>query len=317
MYRCKTVKAGNLHWSYAKEDEIFKNLVFVVGMGKSDLSTAVELLCTFKPTYHLYTPVILKTIPPNAENGLLMYFRHMIASSLMYDHVIPQVRGMYICDDPYHRTYSENYWATCLEQRLERRKNHIDSFGGADQLEHERPVIAADICEGIMWQEIWQKIFPECKFVHVVRNGLDIINAIINVGWFQGRHFYAPSAPTIDWFKMSKENEGIEIPWWVNEPEALECWDKWDKKTRFAHMWRIQVEKKFPDIKYETLFTKPKEIGDYYMNNFCFLRPTQITDNFFNRHYVLPEETHGLTINDIEEPERSKFKFVMEKLEYL
>jgi hypothetical protein len=294
-------------WNYLLDD----NVIIVTGVGKSGMSWASNLVATFKPTYHLYNAVSVKTIPPDIPQDSLDSLREMIKLNVLHDYCVPRIRGIYLCDDPNHVVYSDWYWASCPEQRLERRQSEIFSSDALVRIIREKPFFVFDLCDALPKKETIRKIFKGCKFIHLVRNGLHVVTHRTNLNLDQIKSYHNPPTPFVDWMI-----NGI-APWYI-EAEALENWQTYSIATRAAHIWRVQVDMHKPDIFYENMMQQPIMAARNILFRFPILQATKQTEIICERIMTYKEEkTDFIKLSQIQEPERSKFKKSMQRLGYL
>ena len=286
------------------------NIVIVTGVGKSGTTIAALLMCSCSPTYHIYEPVLLKAIPPDLDIGINFVTR----VALLYDYIIPIARGMRICDYEFQTVNSEWQWATCQRTRSERRGDpQFDGSNIQPHLFHENPLFVINILNGLSRIDQWKQVFPGMHVVHIVRNGFDVIASEMRRNWHEHDYYLYALTWSADWLFAE---EKWPMPIYV-EDEARECWLKWTPITRAAHIWRTQVNMHPPDIRFEELTSEPLSVLHYYASRFKRLKKTELTEPWLRRLVLKKIPPHELTIKDIQEPERKKFKETMEKLEYL
>jgi hypothetical protein len=287
------------------------NVVIVTGVGKSGTTVASLFICSMMPTYHIYEPVLLKLIPPETDEMIDAITR----GALLYDYILPIARGMRICDYEFQIINSEWQWATCQKTRSRRRGDPTYDGGNIQfYLFHENPLFVINILNGLSRLKQWAKIFPGMHVIHIVRNGFDVIaSETIRRQWHQPDSYIYSAPWSADWLVAG---EKWPMPFYV-EDEARECWADWTPQTRSAHFWRVQVNMYPPTIRFETLTSEPQKVLYDISNRFKRLALTELTQKWQNRLTLKKIPPHGLTLDDIQEPERKKFKETMEKLEYL
>jgi hypothetical protein len=66
----------------------------------------------------------------------------------------------------------------------------------------------------------WSQMFPNCRYVYVVRNGFDVAEDIAKKGWFSNEQLNRPIGPYC--YRKSLNTKDLYIPWWVtNDLEDL------------------------------------------------------------------------------------------------
>ena len=288
------------------------SVVVVTGASKSGTTVAALLLASMKPTYHIYEPALLKTIPPfELDPGLI----GVISTTFLYDYCLPIARGVRICDYEFQAVNSEWQWATQQSERSRRRGDiQFDGTRIFVYLLRERPLWVVNVLDGLPRLKLWEQIFPGMHTIHVVRNGFDVLaSSVSRREWYTNDYFSYPMHFAIDWVVLGN---GYAVPWWLGE-EARFLWPEWTTMTRAAHMWLVQVEMHPPTIRFEELTTNPTNVARTIVRKFMFLEDTDLTPKWIQRLTMKDIPPHGLTLSDIQEPERNKFKEAMEKLEYL
>lgn len=285
------------------------NVCIVTGAGKSGTTVAALLLASMNPTYHIYEPTLLKIIPPNSTDMI----NFIVRSTILFDYIYPIVRGMRICDYNFQAINSEWQWATQQSERS-RRTGNVDFEGQMAflYLFRENPLFVINMLNGLSRLDQWKKIFPGMHVIHVVRNGFDVIaSETKRRKWHIPESYLFPIQCVADWLTAD-----TEVPLYVEE-ESVEYFHEWKPQTRAAHLWRTQVNMHPPSIKYEDLVNNPEGVATDYRWKFKKLKETDLTDQWIHRLKLRTIPPHEMTLNDIEEPERDKFKKTMEELGYL
>jgi len=98
-------------------------------------------------------------------------------------------------------------------------------------------------------------VWPEARFIHVIRNGLEVVQSLLNV------HFW-------------KHNGGYERPWWTGglSDQDMEVWSKHDRDPGIlaALQWMRIIEtmraeasnlsgSRYFEVKYEDFMLEPEE----------------------------------------------------------
>jgi hypothetical protein len=302
-----------VHPNFWEKHILNESIVILVGVGKSGLTNLANLICSMKPAYYIYGPVLLKSIPPSPP--INQYLRTCIRSSLLYDYLVPMVRGMRLCEDRRNATYADMAWATCPKERLKRLARELNSLGALHYMVRNKSLFVLDMCDAIFRAEIYRQIFPSCSVLHLARNGLDVVNLRAELGWDSTSSYFYPIGPTTDYLKY-KEGKPILAPWFVLD-EIVDCyWDEWNMATRAAHIWRIQVEGQPIDFRYEAVMENPEETITRLIHLFPFLEETSVTPLVVSKHNGAKPLERKVTYDDIMQPELEEFKRVMNNLEY-
>jgi len=312
LFDCGGIGVGtpNLTW-----DVFNGKWIVITAVGHSDLSDLANLVGTFKPTYHLYAPAIFRMIPPKNDLGPIE--KTFLQQTLFWDYCVPCVRNLWLCDDPENVTYSENYWSSCKKTRDE--MESMGSWDGVRKIFAIKPYWVIQLLDCWPRRELIKEILPNYEMLHLVRDGFRVIlDRQIN-GWDRGYDYMMPCPVTADYVRIK---HGAVAPWFIEE-EAMENWADYSGLTRSAHVWRVQVENTDFHVRYEDMIETPEKVAQYILDRFN-VEWTEITDKIIEKIKNDPwrRSNHEITLNkpqileDIQEPERSKFKKQVERLGY-
>jgi len=151
-------------------------------------------------------------------------------------------------------------------------------------------------------------IFTGQRVLHIIRNGLDVVTSSIERGWYTDEW----CARQIDWA------ETTGAPWWA-DTEAKLAWGELTPLTRAASCWRALLN--YADvipgvrrIQYEELAGNPAHFVGLF-EQWYGLKQTEITERHIRGSKPRPRPR--IDLNDIQMPEREKFREKMEQLRYL
>lgn len=293
----------DMEWPGEWEDLILRgNVVVVLGAGKSGLTNLCNLIASMSPSYYIYGNTILKALPVGASQ---LY--PMIRAAFLYDYVIPNVRGIRGCELSC-AIEDKLLWSRSPEERINKLKLNLNSLGVLHYAAGHRACYVTDILDGcVRWRE-YAELFPDCHIIHLVRNGFDAISGRLAMHWDTPNAYRYPFGPSADWLVDGR-------PWY-----AEKSWDKsWNDATKIAHLWRVQVEALPPGMFYEKIMEDPAGAVNSLLEMFPVLSRTPttqtVTDGIRTLYSSRPKAT--VTLDDIQEPERAKFKSTMERLGYL
>lgn len=154
--------------------------------------------------------------------------------------------------------------------------------------------------------EYLQAIFPDARFVHVIRDGRAVVSSLLHVGFW-------------------RERGGLERPWWSGLPETIvQEWERHGKTPEVlaAVQWKylIQVAREernslaseqYLEIKYEDFTQRPTEIVGAICR-FCDLLPSPAVHSCLESRTIVRDmnfkwrdefSTHQLqTLNEVMGP---------------
>lgn len=273
--------------------------IIITGVGRSGTTILGKVLGSMDPAYYLFEPAIMKY---HLENSLLPI--------LFEDYFLPIVQGRNLNNNPtddscWKHYYQENFWEKtgALDTR-EKAVNHIES-------EKSKFIIKTNEMSGVA-RQILEYAFPSVRFIHIVRNGNDVINSAIKKGWYTNEYM----ANKIVDYVVVKYRKGIfEVPYFIKEEDQIH-WIDWNQVTRCACVWRTLVDGFPPYMTYESFISTPGLWVEKMTDDFCLI-PNDLTKKHINDIRNHPERNYPNLITQIEEPERSKFINTMKKFGYL
>ena len=165
-----------------------------------------------------------------------------------------------------------------------------------------------------------KEIFPGVRFLHIMRNGFDVIASSIERGWYTDD--YMKSA-MIDWVEShifaTEERPPQNVPWWLDSGSKIR-WKDWNQATRSACVWRCLTEigRKYEfSCTYES-FTESPLVWTKIHANAYDLEMTSITKRHIEDIRKYPGDNDPeVSLDDIEEPEKTKFVQLMKECGYL
>jgi len=146
------------------------------------------------------------------------------------------------------------------------------------------------------------KLFDGVKYIEIIRNGINVVDSSLNErGWFKD-----------DYQQIDFHIDGV--PYYIFEGDRR-LWPKWNPATRAACNWRTllnYLQKETPILRYENLKNSFQAIVSELPGHV-----TVTNETFDLIASVHPEKQSGITMDDIEQPERSLFVYKMKELGYL
>jgi hypothetical protein len=291
---------------------IFKDRVlYITGTGRSGTTILGKILSSMRPVVYLFEPALPRVFDLEwVRNGMPDY-RHLLESiraSLFEDFILPQIQGR-LSMNPFDWTY----WRNSHTQQ-EITKMHQDMRRRSDAMKwikESKPLLVIKNPEAQPSVGGLRLLFPGIRFIHMIRNGLDVVQSCMERGWFQDD--YQP----IDFVTESG------APWYVQDGISRKMWDQWNPETRAACVWRCTTEA-MPIICNE-------DIETHYYEAFCeypdtavnlieelySIKRTKLTDSHIQDVISYQQEDKPeVPIDSIMEPERTKFLKLMNKLGY-
>jgi len=227
---------------------------------------------------------------------------------LFEDYFLPMVQGRYLNFNEkedsciYHyqgKTFNEFAW-----NNLNNKKSALK------YIESIPPLWVIKTNEIAPWAKTNYEIcFPGVKFLHIIRNGNDVIGSALQRGWYSDQYM---EKEIVDF--VSKK-ETYNCPWYLSE-EDKQNWRDWNQVTRCACIWRTLVETIPTTLTYESLLEKPERWVQRFSDEFN-LGITHITGQHIKSIKKHSVKSYPDFLPLIEEPEKGKYQQTMKKFGYL
>jgi hypothetical protein len=240
------------------------------------------------------------------------------AKLLFETHFLQEIQGrgnMNVNDWSYSGNYRDCQIIRLNRDRLKRREDAVNLFGEVDY----KFILKST---ELQYQfELMHELFPGVRFVHIIRNGFRSVSSAISRGW------YTDDFCNSDVVENMMPHFKCDIPYFIDNESVL-YWPEWNPETRAACAWRsatmdgIRYKNKYPDrcvqFKYENFVSKPDKYVRYFSGRFN-LNQSELTETHMESISKFLRDgggPGGVHIEDILEPERSKFLRLNKKLNY-
>ena len=283
-------------------EELFKDrVIYITGAGRSGTTIMGKVLGSMRPAHYLFEPFMLRTLVDHGDFLDPDAFRQ----NLFEDFLLPTIQCRSINWHKTDDTYWGNYMTHDDVQRawndLPRREDVIK------YIKRERPYFIIKNPEAQPVMHELCEIFPGVQFVHMLRNGIDVVTSAMKQGWYTDEYC---------------AYQGCSF--WVDD-EALEYFDDYNPVTKAACVWRClndtfirkRVGMGALNIKYEQLASHPEQITDQ-LEMFYGLRSQPITRMHIEdiKNFKRNTSTPTVTADEIQEPERTLFAEAMGRYGY-
>lgn len=213
-------------------------IIIISGVGRSGTTILGKVIGSMKNVFYLFEPAIMKF-----ENN-----KEIFRKVLFEDYLLPLVQGRtvnfnpddwsYIYDYKYPYEIKESYKLSRKSDALKWLENNNVSF-----------VIKTNDVQNNF--HFFKQVFPNCKFIHIIRNGYEVVESSINRGWFKDDYDY-----------MDHLIENVNMPLYLKmKINIVDYVNRFNPETRAAIVWSElnrtayyhKSEPNFYFLKYEDL----------------------------------------------------------------
>ena len=259
-------------------------VIIITGAGRSGTTILGKIIGSMEPAYYLFEPSIMKFCRDTET----------LRATIFEDYWLLQVQGRNLNlnneDDSYIGNYGSVTGFTIRHDAIE--ECHFSKL--VIKLSEYQPKFDSA-----------REVFPGCKFVHIVRNGNDVVDSMCQRGWYTDEYM---RTGFLDWVVDG-------APWFIN-PQSQRLWSKWNPETRAACVWRRSTEIGFNESdNYDDIY--PIDYGSldaYSLSKWLRLEVTDLTRQHIKS--IRKPTKHPDITDKIQEPERGRFLKLMGELGY-
>ncbi len=280
------------------------NVLYITGVGRSGTTIIGQIIASMRPVYYLFEPSILR--PPISTD------HETLRRNLFEDYFLHEIHGR--CN-PNVNDWS--FWGNhmTLQELVDKHSQIRNRQDALKKIEDEKPLFVIKNPEAQHQMNELADIFPGIRFIHILRNGLDVIGSSVSRGWFVDD--YDP----IDDYKYP---DGFD---WIPMGDRW-GWHNFNPTTRAACTWRVLTEMGMEyikdsltksqnyEFKYEFFCDAPYNRIDAFESMYD-IKLTDLTEKHLQSVKDFKSKKYDIKINDIQQPERDKFVGLMEKMGYL
>jgi len=301
------------------------NVLYITGVGRSGTTILGQIIASMRPVYYLFEPSILR---PPLNNDY-----ETLRRNLFEDYFLNEICGR-VNPSPMDWTYWKNHMVL---SELKRRQSLYGRSDAINHIKQEKPLFVIKNPEAQHQMNELNDIFPGIRFIHILRNGLDVIGSSLQRGWFVDDYEPVDEFSKGFGFGWMSENDISDSARIVGKLvcsnggyatifDSGSLWSSWTPTTRAACTWRVLTEmgvecwdrgngKKIRQIKYENFCINPYNFIDWLVPS--RLKQTALTNKHLQSVKNFNHKKYDIKINDIQQPERDRFVSLMVKLGYL
>jgi len=280
-----------------------ERVVFITGVGRSGTTILSQLIGSMAPVYYFDEPILFNLMPLGPYLATVFYDDHAKKSVLKSLEKFKGNDGRWLWDIegvPGPKNFSKQVYADT-------------NMGAHDFISDVKPIFLVKLINTQFYIDKYMELFPGSTYIHIVRNGLNVIESAANLGWYH--HNLSARMVAGPFSEMVHAKNDHNVPWYIPH-EEVDIWAKSDMVTRLAHIWSVLVLKHEPSLAYEDLCKKPSKIAESMSKAFNIEMTDGtsrcIDDILKHRRQNYPP----LSLNDIGKPVREKFSSAMDKMGY-
>lgn len=295
--------------------------LLITGVGRSGTTILGKVIGSMKPVFYLFEPAMMRLVPflYAIDDSQRHSYSKLLKALLFEDYVLQLVHGRNLNYNQNDSSYIGNYLPqTDIEDRWERlsRRNEAVEYLRTNQV-----MIAVKIPTFQTLCSTLGEIISGAKFIHIIRNGSDVIASALRQGWYTDIYM---NSTIVDWVEHGQGTHTCNIPYYLDE-ESRVLFPTWNQVTRAACVWRCLTESGLDfyennqdvcfQLKYEDFIDQP----EYFVLKFedlFGLERTPITEKHLQSIKSHKPHQHSFLHQELAEPERSKFVALMQKLGY-
>jgi hypothetical protein len=290
--------------------DLFKDkTVIITGVGRSGTTILGKIIGSMDPVFYLFEPALTKYIAS-------FPYSDIFCKILFEDYFLGLVHGRGNMN-PHDWSYAGNHEELdSIRYRRARLRRRSDAL---EWIQKNQPLWVIKNPEFTHLMEYAHTHFPGIRYLHILRNGLDVVRSSMERGWYTDKYCNE------DIVEQTYNFDDIRVPHFVSSPEDRVLWQKWDPITRAACAWRSLTEQGIKykhrnkdsviQFRYKDFCKQPKRYSNYIADKLD-LTITDLTKEHIGEVFNKPSDDLEIPVSHIAEPERAKFKKLNEKLGY-
>jgi hypothetical protein len=303
----------------ADYDAIFADRVTIItGVGRSGTTILGKIVGSFASTYYLYEPVTLRLLSALMNQPRLSSTLASAMKAILFeDFFLQQLQGRNINPNPADDSFTGNYSTKrdVAARWRRRRRSEVIEFLWANPA---RFVMKIPEFQPLM--TVARETFPGARFLHIIRNGNDVISSALVRGWYSDASL---SQEFAEWMHAGDGSQ-VGVPWFVTGEDRKQ-FPRWNAATRTACVWRTLTEAGRAFCR-----ANPRESMEFRYEDFAkdpasFVKRIEVflaaTSTAITRKHVRGVTQHrGAGYADlretIDQPERAKYQRLLTALGY-
>jgi hypothetical protein len=250
-------------------------VVIITGVSRSGKTLLGQLLGSMQNVEHVDEPWLPIMLPVMQGKGLI---DRKVAQTLLLSFTEELFNDTILLRRANFRPSDHSsIWACKGVQEIFSRLVNLYSRGDVRQyIRKNDPVLLYNLAETIPYLSFFVETFPQCKIVHVIRNGLDVALAAAEKQWFSDAQLKNPlNNQVFRAYQGSDESTQYYLPWWLQEND-IELFLGMGDFARGLCYWRSLLEQSqeqiaelkavrphiYREVRFEDLVQTPTQIAN-------------------------------------------------------
>lgn len=298
-------------------------VVIITGVARSGKTLVGNLLGSCQHVEHIDEPWLLMMLPILASEGLVseplaIQMFQTYVSELSYDRILMRHVNFRPAD-------LSSIWRQKTPQEIVTRLIGLYSRDDVRQYVREKqPTLVLTLTDTLPFCTFFYKAFPDCRIVHVVRDGLDVALAVAEKRWLADEELTKPLHPNLYRAYISKGTT-YYLPYWV-EIGYEERFLGFSEYTRGLYYWRRLMQmalvlgeysvqtKSFRVVRFRDVLDRPREEISALIE-FLGLIPTDLTEGLLAAISHCEKEVPNESLNNVDRRELDAVRMVYQELD--
>ncbi len=321
--------SGNRYRMYAGTNHMDFRVAIITGVCRSGKTLVGQLLGSMRNVEHIDEPWLPMMLPVMQGKALI---DREVARTLLRSFTEELFHDMILLRNANFRPQDlSSIWVRKGAPEIFSRLVNLHSRDDVQRYVRENnSVLLYNLAEVMPYLSFLIEVFPHCKIIHVVRNGLDVALSITDKQWFSDAQLKNPRNNLL--FREYRSADGAKryyLPWWLQEEDS-ESFLNMGNFGRGLCYWRSLLEQSreqikqlkakkpqiYCEVKYEELVRDPAHVLDD-LADFLDIVPSEQTASvraMLENQKTVSQPTYP--IEQVPESEKKRVIKIMDMFDY-